>query len=40
MISPAIGPFNRSTIAHPRNAAFGLRQSEVRIGSSELRVKL
>jgi hypothetical protein len=40
MINPAIGPFNRSTVAHPRNASFGLRPSDVRIGSSELRLKL
>jgi hypothetical protein len=40
MIHTAVGPFARSTVAHPRNAMFGLRQSEVRIGSSELRLKL
>lgn len=40
MINTAVGPFNRSTVANPRNATFGLRQSDVRIGSSELRLKL
>jgi hypothetical protein len=39
MITPAFAPTNRSTVAHPRNAAFGLRESNVRAGSSELRLK-
>jgi hypothetical protein len=40
MIRTATGPFDRSTVAHPRNAMFGIRPSDVRIGSSELRLKL
>jgi len=40
MINSTVGPFTRSTVAHPRNAMFGLRPSEVRVGSSELRLKL
>ncbi len=40
MISTAFAPAVRSSVAHPRNAAFGLRPVDVRIGSSELRLKL
>jgi hypothetical protein len=39
MIRPTFAPAARSTVAHPRNAAFGLRESNVSIGSSELRLK-
>lgn len=40
VIGPAFAPALRSSLAHPRKAAFGFRPMAVRIGSSELRVKL
>ncbi len=38
MIASSFARATRSTAAHPRNAAFGLRESNVRVGSSELRL--